>query len=442
MKFIFADSLDMVDPRYDFLTDSFAADRRAYWSDQYPHELMDPIPYDGVLVSRGIVGDHRFPGKYSSAQSMRFRRVGARKFLRLEGPRYADMPIFGDSGAFSYVQYEKPPYTPTELLEFYADAGFTHGCSVDHIIFDFDREACGIVAGSDDARRRFDITLENAREFLALAAGLGSSFTPIGVAQGWSPSSVAESAAQLEKMGYTYIAIGGLVPLRPEDVHRCLHAVRGRLAKHTRIHLLGFAKAEQIDDFARYAPTSFDSTSPLIRAFKDAKANYYVDTAAGLQYYAAVRIPQAIENPRLMRAVKTGSLDSDTLLRLERSALESVRGYDRGTVDLETAVENVCSYGGLLAEDPSPGSRSREKLVAEIRIATTRTLEDRPWAQCPCEICKQAAVEVVIFRSSNRNKRRGFHNLGVFFEHVQRLLGKDLPRESFQIPRRIGSTKC
>jgi hypothetical protein len=441
MKFIFADSLDVVDPNYDFESDSFSPGRRAYWGDRYPHELMDPAPYDGVLVSRGIVGDHRFPGKYSSAQSMRFRRVGARKFLRLEDPRFAQMPLFGDSGAFSYVQETIPPYTPADILEFYADAGFTHGCSVDHIIFDFDREASGIVAGSDSARERFDITLQNAREFLALAGSLGSGFTPIGVAQGWSPSSVAESAAQLEKMGYSYIAIGGLVPLRPDDVHRCLHAVRGRLSWDTRIHLLGFAKAEQIDDFARYAPTSFDSTSPLIRAFKDSKANYYVETDAGLEYYAAVRIPQAIENTRLMRAVKSGTLDSDTLVSLERAALECVRGYDRGTVDLETAVDSVCTYGSLLAEDPSPGSLSREKLALQIRVATTRTLKDCPWKRCSCEICKQASVEVVIFRSSNRNKRRGFHNLGVFFEHVQRLLGKELNRDSFQIPRRVSAAE-
>jgi hypothetical protein len=441
MKFIFADSLDVVDPAYDFETDSFAPSRKAYWGDRYPHELMNPAPYDGVLISRGIVGDHRFPGKYSAAQAMRFRRVGARKFLRMDEPRLAGMPIFGDSGAFSYVQEEKPPYSPQELLEFYADAGFTHGCSLDHIIFDFDRETEGVVAGSDHARNRFEITLENAREFIALAGGLGAGFTPIGVAQGWSPSSVAESAARLEKMGYSYIAIGGLVPLRAEDVHRCLHSVRGRLSWDTRIHLLGFAKAEQIDDFARYHPTSFDSTSPLLRAFKDSRCNYYVETGAGLEFYAAIRIPQAIENNRLVRAVKSGALDADVLLKLERSALECVRGYDCGTVTLESAVESVCAYGSLLADDPSPGSLSREKLAAQIREATTRTLKDRPWKQCGCEICEQASIEVVIFRSSNRNKRRGFHNLGVFYEHVQRLLGKESASDRFQVPRRIGAAE-
>ena len=146
VKFIFADSLDVVDPNYDFTTEQ-AAESRAHWDKCYPHELMEPAPYDGVLVSRGIVD-----GKYSSAQALRLRRNGVRKFLRLDGPRFAHMPIYGDSGAFRYCSHDKPPYTAAQMLDFYADGGFTHGCSVDHIVFDFDREESGRAAGSDSAR--------------------------------------------------------------------------------------------------------------------------------------------------------------------------------------------------------------------------------------------------------------------------------------------------
>jgi Queuine tRNA-ribosyltransferase len=441
VKFIFADSLDLIDPSYDFATDQSGAARQPHWDDRYPHELMNPAPYDGLLVSRGIVGDHLFPGKYSSAQAMRFRRDGARKFLRLDAPRFKHMPIYGDSGAFSYVKEEKPPYTPSQVLEFYADAGFTHACAVDHVIFDFDREESGRVRGSEQARYRSEITLENAREFLKLAKSLGPGFTPIGVAQGWSPSSMSSAAAKLEKMGYSYIALGGLVPLRAEDIHRCLASVRERISSKTRIHLLGFAKAEDIEDFVNYGIESFDSTSPLLRAFKDARSNYYVLADKGLDYYAAVRIPQALENPRLARAAKEGRLHQETLVDLERKALEAVRGYDRNSVKLEDAVERVADYGSLLADDPVQGSPSREKLRNSIREATRRTLGERPWSKCPCEICRAASVEVVIFRSSNRNKRRGFHNLGVFFQHVQRLLGKELASEYFQVPRAARAAK-
>jgi hypothetical protein len=442
LKFIFADSLDVVDPAYNFATDQSGADLQRHWDERYPHELMTPIPYDGVLVSRGIVGDHLFPGKYSAAQMMRFRRDGARKFLRMDGARYNHMPIFGDSGAFQYVEEERPPYTPTQLLEFYADAGFTHGCSLDHIIFDFEREDGGVKAlGSEQARYRCEITLQNAREFLGLSKDLGSGFTPIGVAQGWSPSSIGNTAAELEKMGYSYIALGGLVPLRAADIHRCLDAVRERITAQTRIHLLGFAKAEHIDEFVRHGIESFDSTSPLLRAFKDARSNYYTLGENGLDYYTAVRIPQALENARLVRAVKEGKLNQEVLLKLEEKALAAVRGYDRGQVELNDAVEAVADYGSLLADDPKEDSASREKLRNSIREATRRTLADRPWKKCACEICTAASVEVVLFRSSNRNKRRGFHNLGVFFRHIQQLLGKELPGEDFKVPRSAGTTK-
>ena len=415
MKFIFADSLDVVDPNYDFATEQ-AAESRSHWEKRYPHELIEPAPYDGVLVSHGIVG-----GKYSSAQASRLRRDGVRKFLRLDGPEVGHMPIYGGSGAFSYVSHDKPPYTTAQMLDFYADGGFTHGCSVDHIVFDFDREESGLAAGSDSARSRSGITLENARTFLEQSKALGIGFTPIGVVQGWSLSSIGNAAADLEKMGYSYIALGGLVPLRSVDIHRCLGAVRARISPRTRIHLSNFARAEEIGDFARYGIESFDSSSPLLRALKHARFNYYALTDDGLDYYAAIRIPRALENPRLIHAIKEGQLEQETLLELERLALEAVRGYDRDGVTLKDAIECVADYGSLLADDPSKGSPSREKLRDAIRLDAERTLRERPWSRCSCEICQVASVEVVIFRSSERNKRRGFHNLGVFFQHVRRL---------------------
>src|SRR5262249_11297696 len=123
MKFIFADSLDFVDPRYDFMADRSPADRELYWDDAFPHELLGFAPYDGILVSRAIVGDHRYPGKYSESQAMRFRRVGARKFLRFDGTKYPGTSVFGDCGAFSYHKLERPPYTAEDITEFYDDGG-------------------------------------------------------------------------------------------------------------------------------------------------------------------------------------------------------------------------------------------------------------------------------------------------------------------------------
>lgn len=421
MKFIFSDAIDVVDPNYDFLKDRNSPDRKPYWDDLYPHEMLDTVPYDGILVSRGIVGDHKFIGKYSATQRMRFLRVGARKFLRLNTEQLKDKLLFGDCGAFSFVKMDEPPYSAEEIVDFYGDGQFTHGCSIDHVIFDFDREGTRLEGGSEEARRRYEITLRNASQFIVASRVLGPNFTPLGVVQGWSPGSIAEAARRIERMGYSYLALGGMVPLSAESIHAVLKAVRRVISPSTRIHLLGFAKAEQIDEFFEYGIESFDSTSPLIRAFKDQRANYYVlNPQGGLDYYIAIRIPQATENPKLIRAAKSGKLRQEDLLGMEARALNLVRSYDSGGATLENTLEAVIEYNRVMIEAVDGVTPATERQLAQLRAHTERTLRVMPWKQCRCAICKTAAVETIIFRSSNRNKRRGFHNLAVYYEHLQR----------------------
>src|SRR3546814_18994499 len=79
MKFIYADAMDFVDPNFDFANDRTAEGRIVQWDDEYPHEFLDRAPYDGILISRGVVGDVQHHGKYTLPQLMRFRREGASK---------------------------------------------------------------------------------------------------------------------------------------------------------------------------------------------------------------------------------------------------------------------------------------------------------------------------------------------------------------------------
>ena len=422
MKFIFADSLDYVDPAFDFIADRSAAERQPYWDDAYPHEILGYAPYDGVLVSKGIVGDHRVKGKYTASQARRFELVGVRKFLRLDKPQFAHLDIFGDCGAFTYANEAKPPYTPAEIAEFYDECGFTHGCSVDHIIFEFSSAYTGMKGGSNDAKDRFEITLENADNFRRESSSIGAAFTPMGVVQGWSPGSMAEAARRLVGMGYDYLALGGMVPLKSPEIKLCLAAIREVVPASTRLHILGFAKADDIDSFHSFDISSFDTTSPLIRAFKDAKQNYYLPGPdARLRYFTSIRVPQAIENPRLQRSVKRGVLRTEDLIAMESSALKTLRAFDRGEADLEETLHNVMVYTAPLAEEKPyedcHGTVGMTRLAERYR----QTLAAKPWKECSCSICEHASVDVIIFRGSNRNKRRGMHNLAVYKNHIERL---------------------
>ena len=427
MKFIFADAQDFVDPHYDFLNDINGEGRQPYWDDQYPHEILDHAPYDGILVSRAIVGGPSISGKYSVSQSMRLRRVGAREYLRFNKSEHLDKPIFGDCGAFSYSDLDFPPYTATDTVEFYGDCQFTHGFSIDHIVFEFDSNAKGLTGGSTQSRERFDITLELASEFIKESTKqLGNRFTPIGVIQGWSPDSLTEAAKRLVKMGFRYLAIGGLVPLKVNEIHRAVAAVHDVIRQwpDVNLHLLGFAKADHLHEFTRYSQiASFDTTSPLIRAFKDNKQNYYLPSTNGnLEYFTAIRVPQALGNNKLINHVRTGRYAQEDLIRLEQDALDRLRSFDNGKATLDETLDAVIAYSKPLYWSPSSTEESIKRKLHTLRMQYQHTLEVSPWKSCNCPICRNASIETIIFRASNRNKRRGIHNLGVFYDHLNRTL--------------------
>jgi hypothetical protein len=420
LKFIYADSLDYVDPDYDFLNDEFSKGREPYWGDRFAHELMASPPYDGLLVTRALLGGKGVSGKYTEAQTMRFLRVGAREFFRLNPEAHANLLLFGDCGAFSYHAMKEPPYSPAEMIEFYQSAQFTHGVSVDHIVFEFGKDK----EGSAEARRRTELTLDMANEFISEHRMQQASFTPIGAVQGWSPESLARSASALIDMGYRYLAIGGLVPLRIDAIAKAVSAVDEATANcpDARIHLLGFAKAEHIHLFRNTKVASFDSASPMIRAFKDNTKNYWsFNTGGQLTFYQAIRIPQADENNKLKRQIKRGVIRQEELRESEQAALSALRRFDRDEIQAEAAVTSVMEYSRFFLDAEASTAEQRVRKETGLRQAYLQTLKDQPWKHCRCEICTDCGVEVMIFRASNRNKRRGIHNLHSFHAYVDQL---------------------
>src|SRR5262249_54117566 len=149
------------------------------------------------------------------------------------------------------------------------------------------------------------------------------------------------------------------------QIHACLQAIREKIHPEIELHILGFAKADDIFEFSRHKITSFDTTSPLFRAFKDQKANYFLPGSDGkLRYYMAIRIPQALENLTLKRLVREGRIEQERLIELERSALDNVRAYDRNEVGLEQTLDATTKYAQiLLTEDLESRPVSETKLL-------------------------------------------------------------------------------
>ena len=213
-------------PGFDFVSEEHAPHRIRQRDDLYAHEVLSQAPFDGILVSKAIVdGKPNAAGKYTLAQRNRLYREGVRQFFRLDataGPRLATM---GDCGAFSYISEEVPPYSPDEVIDFYAECGFDLGVSVDHVILVAGDERTGELG--DRWQERQQVTLELAAKFRASSQARRVRFEPVGVAQGWSPRSYLVAVAALQQMGYQRIALGGMVPLKTKEILQSLRDRRG-----------------------------------------------------------------------------------------------------------------------------------------------------------------------------------------------------------------------
>lgn len=417
MKYFLPDSQDLVDPSFDFRKESRSLDRVRHQDDHYAHEVFSTRAFDGVLVSKAIVEGTGGVGqaKYTQAQKRRILREGVKAFFRAENHKWGPMSFMGDCGAFTYVKEKVPPFSVDSVIEFYEQCGFDLGISIDHVILEFKPQweeglFGGVADPSTDPTIRAEIlerqklTLELANEFFKTTSRDKLCFTPVGVAQGWGPRSYAHAARELQKIGYRYIALGGMVPLKTPDILSCLQAVDGVRNKDTKIHLLGVTRLTQLSAFARHGVVSFDSTSPLRQAFKDDKDNYYTLDRT----YSAVRVPQVQGNFRLEARIKAGEVDQDIARRAELRCLETLAEYDAGKRALKSVLEALRAYE--LIHDPRT---DRTEIYREV-------LDARPWTKCACEVCQQLRYHVILFRGAERNRRRGFHNVWTFYQRLSR----------------------
>lgn len=407
MKFFFPDSQDQIDPSFDFLTEERSILRVRQRDDLYAHEVLNGHVIDGLLVSKAIVdGVPGAAGKYTLAQRHRLYREGVRKFFRLDSVTGSRVLTMGDCGAFTYIRDEVPPYTPDAVIDFYEECGFDIGISVDHVIFGYDQavdyDSAHPQAGNWKARQ--ELTLELAQQFLDRCGQRKARFQPMGVAQGWSPASYASAVRELQKIGYTRIAIGGMVPLKTPDILASLKEISTVLESGTELHLLGITRCSNMAEFHSYGVRSFDSTSAFRQAFKDDRDNYHTADRT----YTAVRVPQVDGNPKLRARIQAGRIVQQQATRLEKECLDALRGYDAGDVEIDAALDTLQAYSMIFD--------SRK----DYRNAYYETLAEAPWRTCGCGICAKVGIDVVIFRGSERNKRRGFHNIYAFRQRLNR----------------------
>ena len=389
---------DMLDPEFDFDSDTFSEPDRKVRNNKHCNDLIKPTEMcNGVLVSLAQRQTSKGPlRKLEGTESGSLTPTSVRELLGLSQEQY----LLGDCGAFSYISEEKPAISTEQAIALYELYDFDLGASVDHI-------PIGNLPEEERAAR-VETTCENAGKFIHMCRKRGNLFTPVGSIQGLSPEQYAENLGKYCEMGYRHVAIGGLVPLADHEIGEIVEAISkaaDRQKNRPWIHLFGIYRPKLQAKFQELGIDSFDSASYFRKAWLRSDQNYL---SANGKWYAAIRVPMT-KDPRTRKRLEENGVAIDEAERQEREALNILVKYSRGQAQVNEVLDKVMGYDQQL-------TRSSEK--KSMRDKYRQTLEEKPWQNCDCTFCRELGIHVLIFRGANRNKRRGAHNTAMLFGNL------------------------
>ena len=369
---------------------------------KYAHEIFeDDPPYDGLLVSLA---------------QLRIRNGRLSRLDKKDSSNFRDemqipnkLLLFGDCGAFSYIDALEPPLSCEKAAFLYNQFGFDLGTSVDHIPISSIPER--------KQRHRMKLTAEYAKEFLEIHREQQYQFVPIGSIQGIKPKHYADYASEYVEWGYKHIALGGLVRRKDSEILEIVAAVREALQRQTRgkdeniwVHLFGILRPNLQPIFRDLGVSSFDSASYLRKAWACPSRNYFMDDGKYGKWYSSIRVPFSTSKP--MREVAESNpkfSNNGAMQELETECLTNLQLFDDKKISEQEVLKSVNEYSALL---------QRKKTYNHFSERHQELLSERPWEKCKCQVCKDAGINIVVFRGANRNRRRGFHNTWVFYHKI------------------------
>lgn len=399
---------DLLDENFNFESGEFSGASRSERKDKHCCILMKPKRMcDGVLVSLAQHVTSKGPLRRimgTEAASL------APKNLRHQFGLDCDQSLFGDCGAFSYVNADVPAISVEQAVALYDLHGFDFGASVDHIpvpevMINGKKKILTYAKRADRVR----VTIENAEKFITAANQRQAGFIPVGTIQGLKPEEYARSARLYHELGYRHLALGGLVPLPDaliEQIVTQVMQVVSELKPRPWVHLFGIFRPKLQAKFRELKVDSFDSASYFRKAWLRSDQNYLGPNG---KWYAALRVPMT-SDARTRKRLEQSGINIAQLEAQETQVMKLLCQYDLDMVGLKEVLDAVIEYDECL-------TRSDDALT--LRAAYEKTLKDRPWRNCDCPFCKQAGIHVLIFRGANRNKRRGAHNTLMLYKSLK-----------------------
>ena len=310
----------------------------------------------------------------------------------------------GDCGAFTYVREEAPPYTVDEVIDFYEDCGFDAGLSLDHVILGFELDAAAratdLLPPQWGATPRADARTGRGVPSPASRAELRASSRSASRRAG-APSRTPTRSRALQRLGYERIALGGLVAQKTHEILAVLGSDRRGprrrrpgctcSASRAREQIPAFAtlRRDELRQHVAVPPGVQGRPRQLLRRSTDA--------------WIALRVPQVEGNAKLQRRIRAGEIDRPAGASTRAARARNARRIRSRRGDGRRRRSPRCA-----------STRSSTTRRATAAGSTARCSRPQPWKHCDCAVCRDAGIQVIIFRGTERNKRRGFHNLHVF----------------------------
>ena len=349
---------DLLDPAFDFESDSFSGATREQREDKHCSVLMQPKRMsDGFLVSLAQRGTSKGPlRRLEGTETSSLYPLPLRSRFGLSDNQF----LFGDCGAFSYVNEDAPTISVEQAVSLYELYGFDFGASVDHIpVRHIVKNGESKALPNEERQGRVDATRTNAELFIKAAKRRKAVFNPVGTIQGLSPEQFAQSVHDYHEMGYRHLALGGLVRLPDSEVAEIVRKVISTadgIKERPWIHLFGIFRPNLQELFRELKVDSFDSASYFRKAWLRSSQNYLGFDG---KWYAALRVPMTSDG-RTRKRLNLVSTSIDELKLEESIVLNLLARYDKDEVGVNEVVDAVIRYDQHLTRSSETKAHARE----------------------------------------------------------------------------------
>lgn len=284
------------------------------------------------------------------------------------------MKLFGDSGAFSFVDEPTPPISVQDVIDFYNQIDADIGASLDHVVPDYDAGYDYFFGGLNPPQKytdRMGITIQNGRDFLTECRSQGVRFEPIGSVQGWSPKSYVKCVQEFQKMGYKKLAIGGIAKLSKPSIRELMASIK-EVVGDTELHLFGITQPQLVRELDLPNITSVDGMGPHLGGV--IRGEYFQTSTKRHKCFPITHVSE------------------ETQSALDRRDYDQLRTYADPTTNFDV-------------------DQTLEELKGEY------------WKGCDCIVCTQILGSRVAFHHSDTARHRGFHNLYVIAKEFKQGVG-------------------